>query len=203
MKKLDLKKELRHLYGPSAKEVVSVDVPAMSFLMVDGEGDPNTAPAYAAAIEALYALSYTLKFTVKKGALAIDCGVMPLESLWWADDMASFATGDRDAWKWTAMIMQPEFVTAEMVDEATTAVRKKKDPDALAKVRFETFAEGRSAQIMHIGPFSEEGPTIERVHEHIAASGCERSGKHHEIYLSDLRKAAPEKWKTVVRQPMR
>jgi hypothetical protein len=203
MEKIDLKKVLGDLYRPSAKEVGLVDVPTMNFLMVDGEGDPNTATAYAEAIEALFAMSYTLKFAVKKGDLAIDYGVMPLEGLWWADDMSSFATGDKSGWKWTAMIMQPDFITQEMVDEAAVNVSKKKDPVALPLIRFESFSEGEAAQVMHIGPFSEEGPTIQRVHDFIDSSGCQRFGKHHEIYLSDIRRAAPEKWKTIVRQPMR
>ena len=203
MEKLDLKRELAHLYSPSAKQVVAVDVPAMGFLMIDGQGDPNTSQEYADALEALFAVSYTLKFAVKKGHLAIDYPVMPLEGLWWADDMSDFTTGDRSGWKWTMMIMQPDFVDAQMVEEAVTVVRKKKNPVALPGLRFEVFAEGAAAQTMHLGPFSAEGPTIERVHEFIESSGCERSGKHHEIYLSDIRKADPAKWKTVIRQPMR
>jgi hypothetical protein len=202
MEKIDFKKELKHLYHPSAKEVVEVDVPAINFLMVDGEGDPNTAQAYADAIEALFSVSYTVKFMVKKGVQAIDYGVLPLESLWWADDMAAFATGDKSKWKWTAMIMQPSFVSREMIERALQEVQKKRNPAALSKVRFELFSEGRSAQIMHIGPFSEEGPTIEKLHQFIESRNCSLTGKHHEIYLSDIRKAAPTKWKTVIRQPM-
>lgn len=202
MEKLDLKRELKHLYLPPAKKVVTVDVPAMDFLMVDGQGDPNTSPAYAAAIEALYAVSYALKFAVKRSSLAIDYGVMPLEGLWWADDMSDFVTGDRSRWKWTMMIMQPQFVTSDMVDEAVAAAEKKKLA-ALSAVRFESFAEGRAAQTMHIGPFSAEGPVIQMVHDFIEQSGCQRWGKHHEIYLTDIRRADPAKWKTVIRQPMR
>src|SRR5512140_3283204 len=113
MEKLDLRKELHHLYHPSAMEVAEVEVPPMNYLMVDGKGDPNTAPAFAEAIEALFAVSYTLKFTVKKGPQAMDYAVMPLEGLWWADDMSKFASGDKSDWEWTAMIMQPEFITKE------------------------------------------------------------------------------------------
>ncbi len=203
MEKLDLKRELAHLYKPSAQQVEAVDVPDMNFLMIDGEGDPNTSQQYADALESLFAASYALKFAVKRGSLAIDYPVMPLEGLWWADDMADFTTGDRSGWKWTMMIMQPVFVSSEMVEEAVAAVRKKKNPVALPGLRFEAYAEGVAAQIMHVGPFSAEGPTIERVHEFIEHSGRERSGKHHEIYLSDIRKADPAKWKTVIRQPMR
>ncbi|GAM10267.1 hypothetical protein OR1_02555 [Geobacter sp. OR-1] len=202
MEKIDFKKQLKHLYDPSARKVEIVEVPPMNFLMVDGEDDPNTAKAFSNAVEALYPVAYTLKFMVKKGATGVDYGVMPLEALWWADDMSAFATGNKDAWKWTLMIMQPEFVTAEMVEEAITEVARKKKPVSLPLVRFESFSEGKAAQILHIGPFSEEGPNIEKVHAVIETNGSHRVGKHHEIYLSDLRRTAPEKWKTIVRQPM-
>ncbi|MCX7005334.1 MAG: GyrI-like domain-containing protein [bacterium] len=201
MEKIDFKKKLAHLYRPSAKEVAVVDVPPMNFLMIDGEGDPNTSPAFAAAIEALFAVSYTVKFMLKKGALAIDYGVMPLEGLWWTDDMATFSTADKSNWQWTMMIMQPECVAREMIDQAIAEVTKKKNPAAISKIRLEVLSEGTSAQILHVGPFSEEGPAIEKVHQHIDARG-KRVGKHHEIYLSDIRKAAPAKWKTIIRQPM-
>ena len=203
MEKLDLKKQLAPLYRPSSRDVSEVDVPAMEFLMIDGEGDPNTSESYAAAVEALFSVAYGIKFAVKKGPAAIDYGVMPLEGLWWSEDMSSFATGDRAAWKWTMMIMQPEVVTAELVDTVIADVAKKKSPAALPLMRFEGFEEGLSAQIMHIGPFADEAPNIERVHAHIEESGRERFGKHHEIYLSDIRRADPAKWKTVIRQPMR
>lgn len=202
MEKIDYRKRLKHLYGPSAKKVEIVDVPQMNFLMVDGEGDPNTAKSFSDAIEALYPLSYTLKFMVKKGETGVDYGVLPLEALWWADDPSAFTTGDKDAWKWTLMIMQPEIVTGEMVEKAMEEVGRKKKPVSLPLVRFEAFKEGKAAQILHIGPFSEEGPTIEKVHLCIKDNGNHLVGKHHEIYLSDLRRTAPEKWKTIVRQPM-
>jgi hypothetical protein len=201
MEKVDLKKELKHLYQPSAKVIVQVDVPTMNYLMVDGVGDPNTSQAYSDAVEALFTVSYAVKFMVKKGALAIDYGVMPLEGLWWADDMSRFTTTDKSNWKWTMMIMQPSFVTTEMIDSAIADVTKKKNPTAISKLRLEVISEGRCAQILHIGPFSEEGPTIEKVHQFID-SRSRLTGKHHEIYLSDIRKADPSKWKTIIRQPM-
>ncbi len=200
MQKIDLKKELKEFYQPPTKEVVAVDVPEMNFLMVDGRGNPNTSQEYAEAVEVLFQVSYTLKFMVKKGSMAIDYGVMPLEGLWWAEDMSAFTTGDKSNWLWTMMIMQPDFVTSEMVEKAIRDVTKKKNPAAISKLRFEAYAEGKAAQIMHIGPFSEEGPTVEKVHQFIDARG-ERRGKHHEIYLTDIRKADPAKWKTVIRQP--
>jgi hypothetical protein len=202
MKKIDFKKELKHLYQPSANDVVQVEVPTMSYLMIDGEGDPNTSTAYQAAVEALFALSYSIKFMTKKGTLAIDYRVMSLEGLWWTDDMSSFSVEDKSNWKWTMMIMQPEFITHEVVDKAVEDVRRKKKLAVLGEVRFASLLEGTCAQIMHIGPFSAEGPTIERLHKFIADSGRKPVGKHHEIYLSDIRKTDPEKWKTVIRQPM-
>ena len=202
MEKIDYKKELKHLYKPSAKKVEIVDVPKMNFLMIDGEGDPNTSQAFADAISTLYPIAYTLKFMLKKGDIGIDYGVLPLEALWWADDMSSFADGKKDNWKWTVMIMQPDLIMPEMIQDAIEQVKQKKNPASLALVRFESFEEGKSAQIMHIGPFSKEGPNIEKVHSYINESGYKLSGKHHEIYLSDIRRAAPEKWKTVIRQPM-
>jgi len=202
MKKIDYKKVLKHLYKPSPKSVEIVDVPKMNFLMIDGKGDPNTSKEYSDAIEALYGVSYALKFMIKRGELEIDYGVMPLEGLWWVDDMSQFTIDDKTSWKWTAMIMQPEYVTRELFLDAKTQVEKKKNPVALPKIRFESFPEGKAAQTMHLGPFSEEGPTIERVHEFIRENGCILVGRHHEIYLSDIRKAAPEKWKTIIRQPI-
>ena len=202
MVKIDCKKELKNLYSSSAEKVEVVELPQMNFLMIDGEGDPNTSQSFQDAIDVLYPLSYTLKFIIKRGEIGIDYGVLPLEGLWWADDMSSFSVDNKENWKWTLMIMQPELVKKEMVATAIEEVRKKKKPVALPLVIFESFAEGKVGQIMHIGPFSEEGPTVEKLHSFIKVSGSQRIGKHHEIYLSDIRRAAPEKWKTIIRQPM-
>jgi hypothetical protein len=201
MKKIDLKKELKPFYQASAKDVVQIDVPAFRFLMVDGQGDPNNSQEYAQAVEALFSVSYTAKFMVKKGPQELDYSVMPLEGLWWAEDMSAFISNDREKWKWTMMIMQPDFVADEIIKAATSAVRSKKKLPAIDKLRLEEFTEGRCAQVLHVGPFSAEGPTIERLHAFInARSGL--AGKHHEIYLSDVRRADPSKWKTIIRQPM-
>jgi hypothetical protein len=202
MEKVNLKKEFKAFYHASAKKPSLLTVPPMNFLMIDGKGNPNTSQRYREAVEALYALAYALKFKVKKGSLQIDYGVMPLEGLWWAEDMASFDVNHKEDWLWTMMIMQPEWVTKEMVEETRSEVQQKKDPPALPLIRFESFEEGASAQVMHIGPFSAEGPTIEGLHQFIEAEGHQRRGKHHEIYLSDIRRAAPEKWKTIIRQPV-
>jgi len=198
--KVDLRKELKHLYAPSTKDVVAVEVPKMSFLRIDGMGDPNTSLEYRNAVEALFSLSYAIKFLVKKEK-GVDYAVMPLEGLWWMDDMTRFSVETKNEWKWTGMIMQPEYVTEEIISKALEQTRKKNLP-ALSKIRFEAFSEGPSAQIMHIGPFSAEGPTIEKIRNFIKKQGYNLSGKHHEIYLSDPRKSAPEKMKTVLRQPM-
>ena len=201
MSKIDYKKELKEFYRPSAKRVTEVDVPEMNFLMVDGSGAPESAE-YKEAIEALYSVSYTLKFMIKKGDIGIDYGVLPLEGLWWADDMSDFINDNKSNWIWTMMIMQPALVSKDLVQAAIDQVKAKKNLPAIDKLRFESFKEGKCAQTLHIGPFSEEGPTVERVHSYIEECGSSLTGKHHEIYLTDIRRAAPENWKTVIRQPM-
>lgn len=201
MTKLDYKKSLKELYAPPSKSVVRVVIPPLRYLMIDGQGDPNTSPDYQRAIECLYSVAYTIKFAVKRGPKGTDYGVMPLEGLWWADDMATFSVKRKSDWKWTMMIMQPGVVERETVEAALGEVRRKKQLADLDLLRFDTLDEGVCAQTMHLGPFSEEGPTIARVHDFIAATGSLR-GKHHEIYLSDIRKVAPSRWKTVIRQPM-
>ncbi len=198
--KIDFKKELKNLYNPSAREVNVVDVPAMNFLLINGEGAP-TSPQYSEAIEALFSVAYTLKFTIKKNK-GIDYAVMPLEGLWWVDDMTKFSPDRKEEWKWTAMIMQPEYVSSDGVKVAVEQVKKKKNPTALPKVRFERFKEGPAAQIMYVGPFSAEGPTITKIHAYIQNSGHTLSGKHHEIYLNNPATTASEKLKTIIRQPM-
>jgi hypothetical protein len=203
MPPIDYKKELKQLYAPSAQEPVLVDVPPLHFLMIDGHGDPNTAPAYAAAVEALYALAYTLKFMVKRGPNGVDYTVMPLEGLWWGAGIDWHDSGQRADWQWTMMIMQPEHITAELFEQALVATRKKKPTLALDRVRFERYDEGPAAQILHIGPYAIEGPTVARLHAFIEQQGHALRGKHHEIYLGDPRKTAPEKLRTVIRQPVR
>lgn len=201
MKKVDLKKELKDLYNPSSKEIAIVEVPKLNFLMIDGTGDPNTAKEYKDAIEALFSLSYKLKFMIKKTE-DFDYVVMPLEGLWWADNMSKFAE-DKNLWKWTAMIMQPKQVTEEAVDKAIEELKKKKKLVALSKIRFESFHEGKAAQIMYFGPYSNEGPTIQKIHDFIKQHKGILVGKHHEIYLSDPRRVTSENFKTILRQPMK
>jgi hypothetical protein len=202
MARVDYKKDLKHLYFPTAKEVVTVTVPEMNFLMADGAGDPNTSEAFREAIQALYGASYTLKFMLKKRKSSPDYSVGPLEALWWSLPGKDLDLADKSSWKWTVMIMQPDFITGEDVVRALEEVRAKKGAAGLKVVRFEKFEEGLSAQIMHIGPYSKEAPTIERLHAYIRETGRSRRGDHHEIYIGDPRRAAPERMKTVIRQPM-
>jgi hypothetical protein len=205
----DLKKTHKALFLPP-RDPVLVDVPTFMFAMVDGVGDPN-GPGFADALQALYSVSYTLKFQIKKEAPELDYSVMPLEGLWWtADGLPDPAAGpvelDKEAFLWTAMIMQPEAVTDERLERALAEILRKKGdeaPAALARLRLEPYPEGLSAQVMHYGSYADEGPTITRLHQFIAAEGCEPCGRHHEIYLGDPRRCAPERLRTVVRQPVR
>lgn len=202
MNKVDLKRDLKHLYY-AGKEHAIVDVPSMNFLMVDGAGDPNTASAYQDAVQTLYAVAYTLKFAVKKQQ-AVDYGVMPLEGLWWTSDSGYDPLAQsRDNWRWTMMIMQPEWVNAEMVGQVIEDVRGKKNPPAIGLVRFEPYAEGLAAQVLYTGPYANEYPTIEGLHHFFQEQGYQHNGKHHEIYLSDPNRTAPQKLKTILRQPVR
>lgn len=201
MEKIDFKQQLKHLYNASAKAAITVDVPAMNFLTIEGEGDPNTSQSFQDAVEALFSVSYTAKFLIKKGTLGIDYSVMPLEGLWWMDDMTKFSVDNKDQWKWKAMIMQPELVTKPLLEEAIAQVEKKKKLVALKQLKMEKIAEGNCVQIMYIGPYSDESPTIMKLHETIAEQGNRLTGKHHEIYLGDARRSAPDKLKTIIRQP--
>lgn len=206
MDNLDLKKELKQLYAPSAKEVAVVDVPAMHYLMVDGEGNPNVAPRYRQAVEALYPLAYTVRAICK--AFGQPFTVMPLEGLWWfqGQPIENFilTEADKDRFLWTMMILMPDFVDTELVAQARQAQAAKKEvPALLDEVRYVALDEGQAVQIMHIGPYADEDPNIKKLHDHIAAHGWALSGKHHEIYLSDPRKVVPEKMRTVIRQPFR
>lgn len=201
--KLDLKRTLAHLYAPKAGDFALVDVPPLSFLMIDGAGDPNASADYAAAVEALYSASYALKFMIRK-ADGIDYAVMPLEGLWWADDMATFVERRKAEWRWTMMILQPETVTPGHVRAALDQVVTQKGLRRAAAIRFETYHEGTALQILHVGSYEAETPTLARLHHEVMpARGLTFNGKHHEIYLSDPRRTAPDKLKTILRQPVR
>jgi hypothetical protein len=194
--------ELKELYGPRAGHPAIVDVPDLSFLMVDGMRDPNTARDYKEAVEALFAVSYRVKFAVKRGANRIDYGAMPLERLWWVDDMSTFSLDDKSGWSWTAMIMQPDVVTEELVQQSILEASKKKPLPAATRLRFDRFGEGLAAQVLYTGPYSAEGPTIERFHGFIADARYRSRGTHHEIYLSDPSRAEPAKLRTIIRKPV-
>jgi hypothetical protein len=202
MQKYDVKKAHPALYSPKGDAFNETMVPPLQYLAVDGEGDPNTAPAYAAAIEALYSTSYTLKFQSK--AQGRDYVVGPLEALWTAEDPADFVTRNKSSWKWTALINQPEWITADDVDSALATLAVKKPNPALALTRLITLDEGRSIQILHVGSYDDEAPTLARLHnEYLPQNALTFNGLHHEIYLSDARRTAPEKLRTVLRQPVR
>jgi hypothetical protein len=198
----DIKKERKDLYAPMPVDFAIIDVPEMGFLMIDGHGDPNTSVAYREAVEALYAASYAVR-AAGKTTLGRVHTVAPLEGLWSAEDLEVFRTRDKSAWEWTMMIAQPDWAPREMVDDALAAAREKKQLPALGLVRFERYTEGRSAQILHIGSYDDEGPALARLHaEFLPANGLAPVGRHHEIYLSDARKTEPAKRRTILRQPV-
>lgn len=211
MKILDLKKKFKYLYQPSAKKMEIIQVPNLQFAMINGAIEkgqaPGTSPLFAQATQALYGLSYTLKFMLKKRKTnAVDYSVMALEGLWWVED-GMFDITIKDNWFYTLMIMQPEVITKEIFEEAREQVRRKKgDSEMLSKLKLATFDEGLCVQVMHIGPYAAEPATIDRMKEFMAENNLRDNvgpnGKHHEIYLSDPRKAAPEKMKTILRHPV-
>jgi hypothetical protein len=201
MTKFDYKKDLKQLYFPPAKIFTFVEVPPMNFLMIDGHGDPNKVPAYQEALEALYTMAYTIKFALKPRG--IEYVIPPSEGLWWMEDMRQFSQETKDRWDWTMMIMQPQDVSAEVVEQARGSATRKKELPALNKLRFERFHEGLCVQIMYFGAYADEGPTIASMHAFIHEQGYELTGKHHEIYLGDHRRTPPEKLKTVIRQPVK
>ncbi len=211
MKILDLKKQFKYLYQPSAKKVETVQVPNLQFAMIDGSiekgSEPGKSPSFAEATMVLYGLAYTLKFMLKKRKTnAVDYPVMALEGLWWVED-GMFDITIKDNWFYTLMIMHPEVITKELFDEAREQVRKKKgDSEMLSKARLAYFEEGLCVQTMHIGPYATEPATIERMREFMQENGLKDNvgphGKHHEIYMSDPRRVSPDKMKTVLRHPV-
>jgi hypothetical protein len=196
----DLRRSLPHLYraGPTP---VLVDVPELPFLRIDGAGDPNTSAGYARAVRALYAVAYGVRFALKRGPAAVDAPVPPLEGLWWVPDMRLFDQSDKSAWLWTLQIPQAEAATPDVVAAAAAAAARKGVEDA-DRVRLERVAEGRCAQVLHRGPYADEGPTVAALHAFIADEGYQLTGTHHEIYLGDPRRTAPERLRTIIRQPI-
>lgn len=207
MKTLDLRKELKHLYAPSSKNVEVVEVPPFNFAMLDGAMEPGQLPAesslFQEAIAALYGISFTLKFMSKlRKTDPIDYPVMALEGLWWVDSGELDFNNSSEPWKWTLMMLQPDHITVEMFQDALQQLERKRPSPALQQLRFERFAEGQCMQIMHIGPYSDEPQTIEKMHDFARNHGYTLRGKHHEIYLGDPRRAKPEKLKTILRRPI-
>jgi len=200
--KTDLKKELG-LYAPRRGRFEVVTVPPLRYLMVDGHGDPNTSDEYRDAVQTIFPLAYALKFLSKR-SLDRDYTVMPLEALWWADDMAAFTSArDKSQWHWTALNLVPDWITDAHVEEATATVRSKGGAPRLDELRVETLDEGLSVQTLHVGSYDDEAPVLAELHDvFIPEAGFTMTGRHHEIYLSDARRTAPEKLRTILRQPV-
>jgi hypothetical protein len=208
MKKIDLKKDLKHLYAPSAKQIEIVDVPEFQFAMIDGQIEPglepNTSPSFQQAIEAIYGIAYTLKFMSKQREQdPIDYTVMALEGLWDVEEGGKFDINRKDNWLWTLLIMQPEHIDQDMFSLARQQLLKKKENPAIEMLRLERFHEGLSIQTMHIGPYSDEPATVARMEAYARNNGYIMRGRHHEIYLGDPRRAQPEKLKTILRHPVK
>ncbi|WP_040793460.1 GyrI-like domain-containing protein [Nocardia paucivorans] len=200
--KIDFKREMA-VYRARHGQIQLVDVPDLQYLMIDGHGDPNTDPSFAEAAGALYPLAYKLKFTSKQD-LGRDYVVMPLEGLWWSDDMDTFTSArDKSRWDWTLMIMVPYWIDQDMFTDAVARVAAKNRPRRLHEVRLDSLSEGRCAQTLHIGSYDDEAEVLARMHhEFIPGHGLRMVGRHHEIYLNDFRKVAPDKLRTILRQPV-
>ncbi len=202
MTRYDIKRELKQCYAPRNRDWALVDVPAQRFIAVDGSGDPNTSADYARAVEALYTVAYTIKFASKR-TLDRDFVVGPLEGLWWSDRPEVFTARDKDAWQWRMLISQPDWITEDFIDDAKQTALAKKGLPAIADVRYEPMHEGLCAQVLHIGPYDDEGPILAELHgEYLAANNLRMTGHHHEVYLGDPRRSAPAKLRTVLRQPV-
>ncbi len=200
MEKIDLRKELKRLYSPKEKPEI-VDVPEFSFLTYTGRGEPG-GEAYQESIDALYGAAYTLKFASKK--MGRDFTVMPLEGLWWWDKPSIVNLADaplRETWNWTSMILIPDFVTEVMLEEIRPDLFKKKGK-RIEKLKLERFHEGPSVQLLHVGPYSDEPRSQKILHSFVKENGYHLRGRHHEIYMSDPRRAPPEKWRTILRHPV-
>ena len=203
MEKFEFKKAYPELYAPKPGDFSMVQVPRLQYLAYDGQGDPNTSAEYVHALECLYPAAYTLKFASKK-ELGRDFTVGPLEGLWRADDMDAFTRGEKDSWDWTMLVAQPDWITEDMVRAAVATVQKKKALSGLERIRLLPLEEGSSVQILYIGAYDAEGPVLHRLHHQwMPAHGLTFNGDHHEVYLSDPRRTATEKLRTVLRQPVR
>jgi len=202
MEKIDFKVTLKEFFGAKPGVFSQVVVPEFTYLMVDGSGDPNTSPQYTVAIEALYSLSYTLKF-LSKGELGRDYTVPPLEGLWWSNDMKDFESGKKDGWLWTAMIMVPDWITPTLLARGTAVAAERKPESDVTRVRREALDEGLSVQTLFVGPYRDEAPVIAELHAvYLPQNDLVENGRHHEIYLSDPRRTDPTKLRTIIRQPV-
>lgn len=199
--KIDLRKKYHDLYSPSKKDFSIIEIPPLQYLMIDGSGDPALSQRYMDSIQTLFSLSYTLKFNLKKSQ-GIDYTVMGLEGLWWMPDMKEFSLANRSRWLWTSMMLQPDFITPDLFEEARKQVTARGKAPLAAETRLETYIEGPSCQILYLGAYPDEAPTIAAMHKFIAENGYQPTLKHHEIYLSDMRRVAPEKNRTILRQPV-
>jgi hypothetical protein len=199
--KVDLQRQMGDLYRAHAEPAL-VEVPPMRFLMIDGHGDPNGSTTFQEAVQALYAVSYGLKFEFRGMEHGIEYAVMPLEGLWWIPNARVWDFDDKSDWDWTLMIMQPEVISEELIRETLAETAAKKDLVAIDRLRFETFAEGTAAQALHTGPWEAERATLERLYAFVRTAGYLPTGKHHEIYLSDPARTSPERMRTIVRHPV-
>ncbi|MDO6522002.1 GyrI-like domain-containing protein [Shimia thalassica] len=205
MEKLDFKKVDKAFYTGKAGVWDMLDVPAWSFIMMDGQGNPN-GPSYARALTALYPVAYAIKFASK--AVGNDFVVPPLEALWWAENPDAFTQNSRDEWQWTVMLRVPETVTRDAFERGQVAAaakleKKKQDVTAISELRLATLSEGRCLQTLHTGPYTDEAPVLANLHDRVMPDlGVTFHGPHHEIYLSDPRRTDPQKLKTLLRQPV-
>lgn len=202
MEAIDFKKTFKSYYSPKPGQPELLTIPKLHFLMVDGQGDPNTSETFQNAISALYGVAYGLKFSRKKAGLQPDFSIAPLEGLWWTKSGKAFSVGKKQDWQWTVMLWMPNFISAKDVQNQVKVLQAKKPNPALALLRLGDFSEGISVQIMHIGPYSEERPNIELMNHYAELHGYTQSGKHHEIYLGDPRRSAPDKLRTILRHPI-
>lgn len=205
MEKIDYKKKYKYLYSPKPGVVEEVDVPALNFAMIDGKGaadGPSQTPEFQDAFGAIYGITYTLKMGRKKAGVGPDYTISPPEALWWMEGDVEFDISKPGLWRWTLMLMQPDFISQDDFKQAVEQLKKKKDNPQIDKLRLETFEEGLSVQTMHVGPYADEGPNIEKLHDYSKQNGLKLRGRHHEIYFGDPRRTKPEKLKTILRQPV-
>lgn len=203
MEKRDLKKEHRNMFSPKKGVFSIIEIPQLKYITIEGEGNPNIAESFSKSTEALYTIAYGIKFAMKESG--DDFTVMPLEGLWYCDNMSKFSEDNKDEWKWKLMILQSELVEQEIFENARIkGITKKTElKEYLEEVKLEKYTEGLSVQTMYVGAYKDEAPVIREMHKFIGENGYELAGLHHEIYIGDPRKTEAAKLKTILRQPMR